>query len=134
MLLISFTLVLLLALIHGDVYRPETPKSNPLPETLSELLSSVEPDGIIYGNPLLYPECANALVSNHDMYSLSSESLVLPWFWSRETISALQHNRPLHKRTKIQSANDPTAIYPIITSQQLTHVADKHLLADRVYK
>lgn len=58
----------------------------------------------ILGNPFDYPQCANALLTTHDVdslisqYKLSTKRSFIPWFMSRESISSLKLNMPLNSR------------------------------------
>ena len=76
--------------------------------TLSELLATSKSDGIIKGNPLLYDECANALVDPHrwNIEYLNKSGLPTPWFWSRETIDAVTKQLPLTRRLKYTFSNE----------------------------
>lgn len=77
-------------------------------DSLSELLATSKSDGIIKGNPLLYDECANALVHPHrlNIEYLNKSGLPTPWFWSRETIDAVTKQLPLTRRLKYTFSNE----------------------------
>ena len=96
------------------------PFSSPMdriyPDTLSELLEqSKSTKNAIYGNPLLYPKCSNALIDQHSenmKFILSKSGIPTPWFWSRETIDATIKNKSLHRRLKVTSKHAPIALIP----------------------
>eukprot|EP01084_Bolivina_argentea_P015967 29908_1 len=96
------------------------PFSSPIdriyPNTLSKLLSqSKDMDDAIYGNPLLYPACSEALLNEHEHnldYLLKNSGIPTPWFWSRETLDATIKNVSLHRRLKVTSKYDPKVTIP----------------------
>eukprot|EP01084_Bolivina_argentea_P144161 253010_1 len=83
--------------------------------TLSSLLAKAKAnDGIIEGNPLLYPECANALLTKHqsNLEYLNKTAIPNPWFWSRESIDAVTKNMVLTRRTKYTFTNNEKQTIP----------------------
>lgn len=84
-----------------------SPMDRIYPDTLSELLEqSQDTDGAIYGNPLLYDECANALIDEHEHNLddiLQNSGIPTPWFWSAETLDATVKHLSLHRRLKVTS-------------------------------
>lgn len=93
-----------------------SPMDRIYPDTLSELLQqSKETDDAIYGNPLLYPECSEALLDEHEYnldFLLKNSGIPTPWFWSRETLDATIKNLSLHRRLKVTSKYKPTPSIP----------------------
>merc|ERR1719361_1833651 len=97
-------------------------------ESLSNLLEiAKQNNGIIEGNPLLYPECANALLSrhNHNLDYLAKSATPNPWFWSRESIDAVSKKFPLTRRTKFTFNKHQSQFLPQDTMMAYDFAASK---------
>eukprot|EP01083_Nonionella_stella_P209637 759734_1 len=113
----AWIIVLLILLPSIDSFTSFTsPMDRFYPHTLSELLSqSKDTDEAIYGNPLLYPQCANALLNEHEHNLdnlLKKSGIPTPWFWSRETLDATIKHEALHRRLKVTSKYPPEVTLP----------------------
>ena len=84
-----------------------SPMDRIYPDTLSELLEqSKDTDGAIYGNPLLYKQCSDALIDEHEHNLdelLKNSGIPTPWFWAAETLDATIKHLSLHRRLKVTS-------------------------------
>eukprot|EP01084_Bolivina_argentea_P051227 94221_1 len=79
------------------------------PLSLNELISDSKKqyNDAILGNPLLYPECHNALISNEHQYNLNylqTHGLPQPWFWSRESLDAVSTGKTINRVVKLSHA------------------------------
>ena len=96
--------------------------------SLSKLFERAkQTNGIIEGNPLFYPECANALLSTHkhNLDYLSKSAMPNPWFWSRESIDAATKNFPLTRRTKLTINKHQSQFLPQDTLIAYDYAASK---------
>ena len=100
-------------------------------DTLSDLLSkSKHNNGIIEGNPLLYPECRNALLDQHqsNLAYLNKSALPTPWFWSRESLDAVIKSKPLRRRTKLTFNNWNEQYIPFHAALSYEYLVKQKLL------
>ena len=108
--------ILLLLLLFNHVNPFTSPMDRIYPNTLDELLlESKDTDDAIYGNPLLYKKCSDALLDSHEYnidYLLKNSGIPTPWFWSRETLDATIKHLSLHRRLKVTSGHLPDVIIP----------------------